>query len=286
METSQSDQEMVVKHLNMSEIFADPAFNCRGEIRPIDVVNLVKSIQEVGLQTPITVRPRRESDSAGAEYVVVAGHRRHMAYVIIESPTIPCIVRAGLTDMQARTLNLIENLKRQDLNIVQEARALKPYHEAGWGRQSIAEEFAMSSGWVQVRKMILDLPPSIQEELIALNLTQAQIRDLYSLKGNPDEQFAAVKRVKEAREKNDPAIKGKRDTIKKPTAEQKRIRTKSEIEDFMTILTTVLDGPGFATRCLAWAAGNISNRDVHEALETHARENGHLYSVPDFADEN
>src|SRR5262245_14130389 len=100
----------------MDQIFSDDDFNCRGRIAPIDVIDLAKSIEEVGLQQPIVVQPYKHPLNPKILYRIMAGHRRFMAFRVNKSDKIPAFIREGLTDFEARLLNLTENLKRQDLN--------------------------------------------------------------------------------------------------------------------------------------------------------------------------
>src|SRR5690606_1891994 len=112
---------------------------------------------------------------------------------------IPCMVKSGLDEVQARILNLGENLKRKDLNILQEARAISHLHEFGVPRDHVAAELGVSSGWVQTRYYLLELPEDIQEECAAGVINQAQIKQLYTLRDKPDQQFEAVKKIKDAK---------------------------------------------------------------------------------------
>ena len=109
----------------MSEIFSDDEFNCRGRIIPLDVLDLAKSIKETKLQQPIAVQPFKHPTNPNIKYRIIAGHRRFMAFVVNKSTTIPAIIRDGLSELDARLLNLTENLKRQDLNMLQEASLKK-----------------------------------------------------------------------------------------------------------------------------------------------------------------
>ena len=88
---------------------------------------LAESIRQQGLMQPIVVR------EVGESYEIIAGERRWRAAQRAEQAKIPAIVRQA-DDESVLALSLIENLQREDLNPMEEARAL----------QRLAEEFALT----------------------------------------------------------------------------------------------------------------------------------------------
>src|SRR5690606_25873258 len=88
--------------ISLTDIYIDNAFNCRGAIAPIDVVDLAKSIKADGLQQPIIVEP---FEHPKYKYRIISGHRRFVAHRVNEAKTIQCKVVTGLNEFQARRLN-------------------------------------------------------------------------------------------------------------------------------------------------------------------------------------
>lgn len=258
---------MQVLDIPMARIYCDSNFNCRGVIRPFDVADLAQSIRDRGLQFAISVQPAADvdgglpvnpEDGQPYEYRIVAGHRRYTAVKILKWPTIPATVRKDLDEKGARILNLVENFQRQDLNILQEAEALKHLHEAGVPRETVAREIGMSGGWVQVRFNLLRLPVEIQQEAAAGMINQFHIKALCSLKSS-EAQFEAVRKIKEAKLRGEkPPSVGER---KKKTADIKKARQPNEMFDMIEILAKTTCGYGLHTRVLAWAAGEITSAE-------------------------
>jgi len=274
-----SDANIQINHLPVNKIYADPEFNCRGEIAYIDVVDLARSIARDGLQQPIKVRPRRASDPQGYDFIIISGHRRHRAYQILKKDTIPCIVQDGLDEFKARTLNAIENLKRQDLNLMQEARTISHFVDAGWNRQQIADEVGMSTAWVQIRTQLIKMPKEIQLAAAAGEINQNQVRDLYAYRNNPEKQMDIVRKLKEQKER----FEGKKTEIvvKRAKATNKKIRKRSEMFELIeTIMSSY--GPCLATRALAWASGEISDLELHESLKEACEKEGIAYTMPEW----
>jgi ParB family chromosome partitioning protein len=111
---------------SLDDIRVDTDFNCRGAITPISVHELANNIRTAGLIEPVVVRPY---DKDGFKYDLVAGFRRTQAFKNLRAnepekySEIPVVIK-NVTLAEAKILNLIENIHREDLNILQEARAL------------------------------------------------------------------------------------------------------------------------------------------------------------------
>lgn len=278
--------------VKVDEIRLDHEFNCRGPIGPHNVVDLVRDIQTTsenmgdvcptGLIQPITVTPLnppiKKDDGGFYKYDVIAGFRRATAFKVLKRETIPATVIEGLNEQQKRILNLKENLKREQLNIMQEAKAIAHFKNAGWTEDAVMKELDVKRGWVQVRYMLLSLPEPIQKEASAGFITSTHIRDLYSLKDNI-KRFEAVKIIKAAREKSESRQAVSIKTLRNKVA--KRIRDRSELIKLQDRIQDYI-GNNLATRILAWAAGEIDDMEVHQAIMEYSDLHGHHYIIPEF----
>lgn len=258
--------DIEVLDIPMDVILSDEHFNCRGHIPPSDVVDLARDIAENGLQNPILVQPWAEV--RGKEYRIVSGHRRHAAFVVNKAVTIPCIVKTGLTEAQALILNLGENTNRKQLNILQEAKALERLKNAGLGQTDIAQALKVNRPWVQTRFYVLDFPPDIQDEIAAGVIVQAQIHQIHALP--PEEWYEAVRHIKDARIK----ANGKKVKIrvpKKPKPEDIIKATPRDPDQINAMLDHMMEQGevGLHTRCLAWAAGNISTLELLQDFQSY-----------------
>lgn len=271
----------------VKEIFSDHDFNCRmDEVTSTDVIDLARSIADKGLIQPIVLRPCGEfdSDPEGYEYVVVAGYRRLQAYKVNNHPLIPAMVRQAKGKESYSIDNLVENLKRKNLNMLEEAKGIEPFYNSGWSRDAIAQKVGVSNGWVQVRCMVLDLEPEVQAEVATGILTTTHVRKLYSIKDR-EQQLAVALEIKKARQRGDISTKTVETILekdKKPKAMTKKRRTAKEIEDMMEIIHKTFGEYGMAGRLLAWAAGQIANYEVFQDIKEEAREQGVSFIVPDF----
>ncbi len=250
----------------INEIYSDDEFNCRGQIAPHDVLDLANSIRDRGLMNPIMIQPVADVEGGlpdGKKYRIVAGHRRFKACLILQQETIAAFIREGLSEIDSRIINLEENFARKDLNILQEAKALGQLHTAGVARETVAKRIGKSGAWVQCRFKLLNLPYEIQQEAAAGLIGTRQIMELSTLKSG-DEQYEAVKKYKSARERGENIGHiGKR---KKAGVMSKKARKRDEIFECIEVMAKSV-GYGLQTRCLAWAAGEISTFELFQDIK-------------------
>ena len=249
-------------------------------------MELAASIALRGLIQPIVIRPcgEQENDPTDYDFVVVAGYRRYQAYRVNNHPVIPAVMTSQNTEMENRTLNFTENLSRKNLSLLEEAKGIQHYVEAGFGREQIAKELGKSPGWVQIRTMILELEAEVQAEFATDIFTTSHIRDLHTLRNNREAQLILAKKIKEARQRG---AKGSAlDKIinqgKKPKAMSKKKRSSHEIEEMMEHIYHTFNEYGLVGRGLAWAAGNIANYEFFQDIKEEALERGLRYTPPEF----
>lgn len=253
-----------------SDIYFDPDFNCRGDFTLESVADLAASIRETGLKFPLVVQPW----DGPQPYRLVAGHRRFRAMTVhLKAETIPCMVADGLDEFEARKLNLLENLERKDLNILEEALAIRRLFPQGTCR-SIGEAVKRPPQWVNIRLQLLDLPEKVQQMAAAGLLKYSDIEALHRMEGKPSLKTKAAERAMESRSKH----KQRRPRVgsllyKAPT----KVRSKNAINKLVERL--LLAGvTGLAPRVGAWCAGEIGDEeledDIQQVLENQTASDG------------
>jgi ParB family chromosome partitioning protein len=145
-----------VQTLPLESVFPNPN-QPRKYFDPVALEELAASIKERGVMEPIIVRPQN------GKYEIVAGERRYRASMLAGMPDIPAVIRE-MTDEEAMADSLLENFQREDLTVMEKARAIE-----GLLQMMTAEKCARSLGCstTTLRRYmdLLDLPPIIQEEL-------------------------------------------------------------------------------------------------------------------------
>lgn len=130
-----------------------------------------ESVRARGVLQPLLVR---SMGSAG--YQVVAGHRRKRAAASAGLKALPCLVKE-ITDRDALEMLVIENLEREDLDAVEEARGVRSLIEGcGMAPGEVAARLCRSLEWVRTRQLVLDLP---EEAIEALRLPKDDDRHLH-----------------------------------------------------------------------------------------------------------
>ena len=276
---------MQVEFVPLEEINDDPELNCRGIITPIDVVDLAKDIKERGLIQPVVIAPYDDAHqmATGKKYRLLAGFRRFMAHKVNGAKVISASIREMTSELEALTFNLSENIQRQDLNILQEATAIRKLKEFGLTEEDAGRQLGKSRGWIQVRFMLLGLPKDVQKEAAAGLINQQNIRDLYTIyhnTGDLEQVYEAVRTLKDKKLRGQAArIKVKSNRTKQNN--QKRQRKRPEIFEIMELMQKTI-GNGLHTRSLAWAAGEINDLELHASIQAYAHEQGINYTIPNM----
>jgi ParB family transcriptional regulator, chromosome partitioning protein len=134
---------------------------------------LAKSIKLRGVLQPVLVRP-----VAGGTYELVAGERRWRAARLAELETLPAIIRHH-DDSASLEVALIENMAREDLNPVEEARACAALtEELGLSREEVGQRVGRSRVAVSNLIRLLDLPDEALAAIEAGELTEGHGRAL------------------------------------------------------------------------------------------------------------
>ncbi len=137
---------------------------------------LAASVREKGILQPLLVR-----EVTPGLYELVAGERRFRAAKLAGLERVPVIVR-DLSPQEALELALIENLQREDLNPIEEARGYaRLLEEFGLTQEEIAQRVGRDRSTIANALRLLKLPPDIQEDVLEGRLSAGHARALLSL---------------------------------------------------------------------------------------------------------
>ena len=119
------------KELKLGTIFPDPE-QPRKVFSDEGLAELAGSMAAEGLLQPITVKLAPMNSDRFPAYTLIAGERRFRSALQLGWDTIPAIIKDGIGEAEAAKLQLLENIVRQDLNPVEEARAFKKMLDSGY----------------------------------------------------------------------------------------------------------------------------------------------------------
>ncbi len=158
----------------------------RKNFDPAALAELAQSIEASGLIQPLVVR------AIGDEYELIAGERRWRACQQAEIEEVPVVIKE-LSDKEAFTLALVENVQREDLSPLEEALAYRRLiDEFDFTQQTVADEVGKSRSAVANALRLLNLPESVRAHLEAGDLTAGHARSLAAL---PDEEAVELAEI-------------------------------------------------------------------------------------------
>jgi ParB family chromosome partitioning protein len=158
----------------------------RREFDEETLVALAESIRLRGVLQPVLVRPLPSGN-----YELIAGERRWRAAGLAELETIPAIVRHH-DDATSLEVALIENMAREDLNPIEEARACAALtEELGLSREEVGQRVGRSRVAVSNLIRLLDLPDEAIELIIAGELSEGHGRALLTAPDNDERRRLA-----------------------------------------------------------------------------------------------
>jgi len=138
---------------------SDPDTPIRTRANESAIYDLADSIRDVGIIQPLLVRSR------GDRYEVIAGHRRLIAARVVGLLTVPCIL-SDADDTECDVLRLHENLAREDINIIDQARFLERImKKLDLTVSAIAQTVKRSESYIRDRLAILKWPKEVVEAL-------------------------------------------------------------------------------------------------------------------------
>jgi len=179
--TPREEEGERVQSIAVDQIVPSP-WQPRTEFRDEHLQELADSIQEKGIMQPLIVR------RVGEKLELIAGERRWRAAQRVQLKEAPVIIRVA-SDQDVLELALIENLQREDLNPIEEARAFaRLARDFQLKQEDIAKKVGKSRAAVANAMRLLDLHPQVQTWVVQERLSVGHAKVLLAAK-SPDEQL-------------------------------------------------------------------------------------------------
>ena len=170
------------KIVQIKDIQKNP-YQPRKEFSEEKIQELAQSIKENGLIQPIIVR---KSPVLG--YEILAGERRYRASIAAGLSEVPVIVKQ-LSDQDMMLHSIIENLQRENLNPIEEAKAYQSLIDKGFTHTEIAEKMGKSRPYITNLVRLLGLPKHNLTEVESGKLSQAHARLLIQLSSDKQDKL-------------------------------------------------------------------------------------------------
>lgn len=165
----------------------------RRDFDPVALQDLSESIRMYGLLQPITVtrvETLKEDGGLAVHYELISGERRTRAAKLGGLTQIPAIIRAKEEDARTKLeLAIIENIQREDLNVIDRAKAFQQLvKEFGFKHAEVAQKMNKSREYVTNSMRLLSLPEHMLQALGEKRITEGHTRPLLMLVDRPEEQ--------------------------------------------------------------------------------------------------
>ena len=177
-----------IQKINISQITPNPS-QPRKNFKNEELKELSSSIKNQGLIQPIIVKPTKDN-----QFQIIAGERRWRACQLNGMHEVDCVIK-DLDDINVLEAALIENIQREDLNVIEEANAYKGLIDIKKiNNETLSKIIGKSSSHVSNILRLLELDQQIQGMVINGDLSMGHARALI---GVPD----AINKAKEIIEK-------------------------------------------------------------------------------------
>ena len=182
-----NDCDLDVTYVPIDKIAANPS-QPRKYFKDEALEELSGSIKEYGVLQPILLR------DDGKAYTIIAGERRYKAAKLAGLEKIPAIIKT-MDSREVALIALVENVQRDDLNFLEEARAYKRLmDDFGLTQIEIAEKMNKKQSTISNKIRLLSLPDEIQSSILENNLTERHARALLKL-GDEEDRKQVIKRI-------------------------------------------------------------------------------------------
>lgn len=180
------DSPDMLKHVPV-DLIQRGQFQPRKTMNPEALEELADSIRSQGIVQPILIRPLKGSE----KFEIIAGERRWRAAQMAGLHDVPVVIRE-VTDQEAACVALIENIQREDLNPLEEARTFsRLLKEFGMTHESVAEAVGRSRSSVSNFLRLLEMNQEVQALLASGEIEMGHAR---AIAGLPLEQQPEIAR--------------------------------------------------------------------------------------------
>ena len=202
-----------VQKINISQIIPNPS-QPRKNFKDEELKELSSSIKNQGLIQPIIVKP-----TADNQFQIIAGERRWRACQLNGMHEVDCVIK-DFDETSILEAALIENIQREDLNVIEEANAYKGLIDIkGINNENLAKLIGKSPSYVSNILRLLELDKKIQQMVISGNLSMGHARALIGVPNAIEKANEIIEKKLSVRE------------VEKITSEFKKNKTKKKLKD-------------------------------------------------------
>ena len=156
----------------------------RKQFDPEALEDLADSIKAQGILQPLLVEKISDDD-----YAIIAGERRYRAALLVGLETVPVIIKE-FSSIQRMEVSLIENIQRENLSPIEEAKAyLFLLERAGIRQEELAQRVGRKRSTIANTIRLLQLPEALQQALLKNEFTPGHARALLAVINPADQMY-------------------------------------------------------------------------------------------------
>ena len=213
MQVLGSNIQQGVRNISVEKIKANK-YQPREDFNQEALNDLVSSIKEKGFIQPILVRSKQ------GEYELIAGERRFRAAKQLGYKEIPAIIK-DVSDLDSLEISIIENIQRENLNPIDQAKAYKRLSEEfNMTQDKVADTIGKDRATVANIMRLLNLPVKIQEYVSRGTISMGHARAILSLTKESEQMRLCTKVIKDDLSVRDTESYAKRISINKAKSKE------------------------------------------------------------------
>ena len=222
-----------IQKINISQIIPNPS-QPRKSFKDEELKELSSSIKNQGLIQPIIVKPTTNN-----QYQIIAGERRWRACQLNGMHELDCVIK-DLDDTNVLEAALIENIQREDLNVIEEANAYKGLIDIkGINNENLSKLIGKSSSHVSNILRLLELDIKIQEMVINGELSMGHARALIGVPNAIDKAKEIIKKKLSVRQVEKITSEFKKNKKQKIFKDPNIVDLEKELSDKIGLKTSI-----------------------------------------------
>ncbi len=222
-----------IQKINISQIVPNP-LQPRKNFKDEELKELSSSIKNQGLIQPIIVK--RTDDN---QFQIIAGERRWRACQLNGMHEVDCVIK-NLDDTNVLEAALIENIQREDLNVIEEANAYKGLIEIkGINNETLAKMIGKSPSHISNILRLLELDKKIQQMVISGDLSMGHARALIGVPDAINKANEIIEKKLSVRQVEKITSEFKKNKIKKGSKDPNILDLEKELSDKIGLKTSI-----------------------------------------------
>ena len=244
-----------VQKINISQIEPNPS-QPRKNFKDEELKELSSSIKNQGLIQPIIVKPTNHN-----QFQIIAGERRWRACQLNGMHEIDCVIK-DLDDTNVLEAALIENIQREDLNVIEEANAYKGLIDIKKiNNETLAKLIGKSSSYVSNILRLLELDKKIQQMVIEGDLSMGHARALIGVPDAINKANEIVQKKLSVRQVEKLTSEFKKNRSKKISKDPNILDLEQELSDKIGLRTSIQFNESGSSGSLTLYYSNLNQLD-------------------------